>query len=130
MNIPEDLKYTEHDEWIRVEGDTALIGITDYAQDQLSDIVYLDVALEVGESKKQDELFGAVESVKAAADMYMPASGEVLAVNEELKAAPETINSDPYGGAWMLKIKLADPAELDKLMDAAAYKKNVEAREG
>jgi glycine cleavage system H protein len=130
MNIPEDLKYTEHDEWIRVEGDTALIGITDYAQDQLSDIVYLDVALEVGESKKQDDLFGAVESVKAAADMYMPASGEVLAVNEELKAAPETINSDPYGEAWMLKIKLADPAELDKLMDAAAYKKNVEAREG
>ena len=130
MNIPEDLKYTDHDEWIRVDGDTALIGITDYAQDQLSDIVYLDVALEVGESKKQEELLGAVESVKAAADIYMPASGEVLAVNEELKAAPETINSDPYGEAWMLKIKLADPVELDKLMDAAAYKKNVEAREG
>lgn len=130
MKIPEDLRYTQNDEWIRVEGDVATIGISDYAQDQLSDIVYLDVAPAVGESTKQGELFGTVESVKAAADLYAPATGEITDINEALKTTPELINSDPYGEGWMLKIKLSNADEVDELMDAVAYKKNVEAREG
>ncbi|MBN1285011.1 MAG: glycine cleavage system protein GcvH [Anaerolineae bacterium] len=125
--IPEDLKYTEDDEWVRVEGDTATIGITDYAQDQLSDIVYVEHP-DVGAAFDQGEIFGVVESVKAAGDMHMPVGGEVVEVNEALEDEPEVVNSDPYGAGWFIKIKIADPAELDKLLDAAAYKAHCDAR--
>ncbi len=128
MNIPADLKYTEDDEWVRVEGDFATIGITDYAQDSLSDIVYLELPGE-GDAFEQNEVFGVVESVKAAADLLMPVSGEITAVNDELVDAPETVNSDPYGAAWMVRIRISNPGELDALMDAAAYKAFLDARE-
>ncbi|MDV7392345.1 glycine cleavage system protein GcvH, partial [Arthrospira platensis SPKY1] len=111
MNIPDDLKYTNDDEWIRVEGEIGAIGITDYAQDSLSDIVYLELPGE-GESFAQGAAFGVVESVKAAADLLMPVDGEITAVNEALVDAPETVNTDPYGAAWMVKIKITDPAQL------------------
>jgi len=119
-NIPTDLKYTKEDEWIRVDGDEATIGITDYAQDSLSDIVYLELP-DVGDSFAMGDTFGVVESVKAAADLYMPLSGEVTAVNESLIDAPETVNSDPYGEAWLIRFKISEPSQLDDLMDAAAY---------
>lgn len=129
MNIPEDLKYTESDEWVRVEGDLATTGITDYAQDQLSDIVYVEYVADVGDTLAKGEAHSAVESVKAAADVYMPAGGTIEAVNEALTDSPELINSDPYGEAWLVKFKVSDPSELDGLMDAAAYKKYCEERE-
>jgi len=119
-NIPTDLKYTKEDEWIRVDGDEATVGITDYAQDSLSDIVYLELP-DVGDSFAMGDTFGVVESVKAAADLYMPLSGEVTAVNEALIDAPETVNADPYGEAWMIRLRMSDPSQLDDLMDAAAY---------
>lgn len=122
MNVPADLKYSKNDEWIRVSGNTATIGITDYAQDQLSDIVFVELP-SVGDSRKQGESFGAVESVKAASDVYMPIGGEVVEVNESLSDTPEAVNQDPYGKAWMIKIKIANAAELDGLMDDAAYEK-------
>jgi len=125
---PEDLKYTENDEWIRVEGDTARIGLTDYAQDHLSDLVFVELP-DVGEMLTKGEAFAAVESVKAASDVYAPASGEVIAVNSKLDDAPETINSDPYGEGWFVEIKLSNKAELNDLMDAAAYAKHCAARE-
>jgi len=127
MNIPDDLKYTNDDEWIRVDGEEGAIGITDYAQDSLSDIVYLELPGE-GESFAQGATFGVVESVKAAADLLMPVDGEVTAVNEELVDAPETVNTDPYGAAWLIKIKITDPAQLDDLMGAEAYKAYCEER--
>jgi glycine cleavage system H protein len=125
--IPEDLRYSEEDEWIRLDGDAGVVGLTDYAQGQLSDIVYVELP-EVGETFGQGEVFGVVESVKAAADMHMPASGEVIEINDALEDAPEVVNGDPYGAGWFVKIKLSDPAELDKLMDAAAYRKYCEER--
>jgi len=121
MNFPKDLKYTNNDEWVRVEGDTAVIGITDYAQDQLSEVVFVEYIVAEGDTAARGDVCATVESVKAAADVYMPVSGEVIAVNEALVDAPETVNSDPYGEAWMIKVKLSDPAELDDLLDAAAY---------
>lgn len=127
MNIPADLKYTEHDDWVRVEGDTATAGITDYAQEQLSDIVYVELPA-AGDTFKQDERYGTVESVKAASDLLLPASGIVTAVNDSLGGSPETVNKDPYGNGWMIKFTLADPAQLGKLMDAAAYQKFCEER--
>jgi len=127
--IPADCKFTENDEWILVEGETAKIGLTDYAQDQLSDIVFVDFGdVEVGGALTQGEAFASVESVKAASDVYAPASGEVVAVNEVLEDTPEVINSDPYGEGWLVAIKLSDPAELEKLMDADAYAKYCESR--
>ena len=129
MNIPEDLKYTENDEWIRVKGDTGTIGITDYAQDQLSDVVFVEILEDVGAKLEQGDPFGAVESVKAAADVYLPVSGEIIEINEALADVPEQVNTDPYGEAWMIKIKVSDPGELDSLMDASAYKENIEGRE-
>lgn len=129
MQTPEDLKYTKNDEWIRVEGDTGTIGITDYAQDQLSDVVYVEVVLAEGDEASAGDSCATVESVKAAADVYLPASGTVSEVNEDLADAPEKVNSDPFGEAWMIKITLSNPAELDDLMDAAAYKKYCEERE-
>jgi len=119
--IPNDLKYTENDEWVRVEGDTATTGITDYAQDQLSDIVFVEYLLDEGDQGNKGDTCATVESVKAAADVYLPVSGEIIAINEDLSDNPELINSDPYGGAWMYKIKLSDPSEVNDLLDVAAY---------
>jgi glycine cleavage system H protein len=126
-NIPDDLLYSEDDEWIRVEGDEATIGITDYAQDQLSDIVYLELPSE-GEQFEAGSVFGVVESVKAASDLYMPLGGEVTAVNEALVDEPEKLNDDPYGSAWMIKITLAGKDELDDLMSPEDYAAHVESR--
>jgi len=120
MNFPKELKYTKNDEWIRVEGDKGTIGITDYAQDQLSDIVFVEYLVDVGESLDKGETFSTVESVKAAADVYLPVAGEIIALNEDLPDAPESVNSDPYGEAWMIKIKISNPSELADLMDADA----------
>lgn len=119
--IPTDLKYTENDEWVRVEGDTATTGITDYAQDQLSDIVFVEYLLDEGDQGNKGDTCATVESVKAAADVYLPVSGEIIAINEDLSDSPELINSDPYGGAWMYKIKLSDSSEVNDLLDVAAY---------
>ena len=125
--IIDDLLYTEDDEWVRVEGEEGVIGITDYAQDSLSDIVYLELP-DVGEHYEKGESFGVVESVKAAADLYMPVAGEIIEVNEDLMDEPEVINEDPYGSAWMVRIKFADSDELDELMDAEAYQEFDQAR--
>lgn len=127
MNIPADLKYTKNDDWVRVEGLAATAGITDYAQEQLSDIVYVELPA-ADDAFKQDERYGTVESVKAASDLYMPLSGAVTAINEMLSSQPEIVNKDPYGDGWTVKFTLANPAELDKLMDAAAYEKYCQDR--
>ena len=126
--IPADLKYTEDDEWVRIDGDIATVGITDHAQDALSDIVYLELPNE-GDFFGTGETFGVVESVKAAADLLMPVSGDVTEINEALIDTPELINQDPYGEAWMIKVKLSDASDLDNLMDAAAYEKHLSERE-
>lgn len=118
--IEAGLLYTKHDEWIRVDGDEATVGITDYAQDALSDIVYLELP-EPGETFSAEEEFGVVESVKASSELFMPVTGEVTAINEDLLDEPETINSDPYGEAWLVKVKLSDASQLEGLMDATAY---------
>ncbi|MBN1427354.1 MAG: glycine cleavage system protein GcvH [Anaerolineae bacterium] len=119
-NIPTDLHYTKTDEWIKVDGQEALIGITDYAQDQLSDIVFVELP-EVGTSYSANQSLGVVESVKAAADIHLPASGEIVATNNDLADTPEILNQDPYEGGWIVRVKLADPSEVDSLMDASAY---------
>lgn len=119
--INDDLLYTNDDEWVRVEGEEAVVGISDYAQNSLSDIVYLELP-SVGDTYGKGDSFGVVESVKAAADLYMPVSGEVTAVNEALIDRPELVNEDPYGEAWMVRIRLGDTSELDELMDADAYR--------
>lgn len=129
MNIPADLKYTKNDEWVRVEGAHCTIGITDYAQDQLSDIVYAEVQVSAGDALDKGSAFAAVESVKAASDVYAPVSGEVIEVNDLLEETPEVINSDPYGSAWMVRVKLTSPSELDSLLDAAAYEAYLSERE-
>ena len=120
MNIPAELRYTNEHEWIRVEGEVAYVGITDYAQSELCEIVFLDINTE-GESLAQGEVFGSVEAVKTVSDLNMPVAGEVLEVNETINDQPELVNSDPYGEGWMIKIRMADPAELDTLLDANAY---------
>ncbi|KAA3665089.1 MAG: glycine cleavage system protein GcvH [Chloroflexi bacterium] len=127
MNIPADLKYTKEDEWVKVEGNIATIGVTDYAQDALSDIVYLELPAE-GDAFSAGEAFGVVESVKAASDLYMPIDGTVTEANEDLVDAPETVNSDPFGAAWLVKVEIGDPSQLDELMDADAYTKYCEER--
>jgi glycine cleavage system H protein len=129
METPTDLKYTENDEWIRLEGNIGTIGITDYAQDQLSDIVFVEIIGEIGEALDQGDACATVESVKAAADIYMPVSGNITGTNEELLDAPELINSDPYGAAWMIKFEIPDPEQLRQLLDADAYQKHCEARQ-
>ena len=128
MNIPADLRYTEYDEWARVEGEEVVTGITDFAQDQLSDIVYVELP-EVGDRFDQSETYGVVESVKAASDVHMPVSGEVVTANTELEDAPEIVNQDPYGQGWFVRIKPASPAQLDALMNANAYRARVEAQD-
>ncbi|OGO27140.1 MAG: glycine cleavage system protein H [Chloroflexi bacterium RBG_16_52_11] len=129
MNFPSDLKYTKNDEWVRVQGNTGTVGITDYAQNQLSDIVFIEVIVSVGDVVSQGDSCATVESVKAAADVYMPVSGKVIAINEALPDTPETINSDPYGAAWMVKVEISNAVELEEMMDAAAYQANVESKE-
>ncbi len=125
MNTPSDLKFTTNDEWIKVEGSTGTIGITDHAQEQLSDVVYVEIVVEVGDEVSQGDTAATIESVKAAADVYFPASGTVVAVNEELPDSPETVNSDPYGAAWMVKIELSAASEVDGLLDAKAYEAQI-----
>lgn len=129
MNIPANLKYTPNDEWILVEGSTGAVGITDYAQNQLSDIVYVEVIVSVGESVKKGDACATLESVKAAADVYLPVSGKIIAVNDALPDSPEKVNSDPYGEAWMVKVEMSDSAELDGLLDSAAYEKLLAEKE-
>ena len=121
MNIPANLKYTKEHEWIRVEGDVAYVGITDYAQSELGEIVFVDVD-SVGETIEQGAVFGSVEAVKTVSDLNMPATGEVLEFNEALNDQPELVNNDPYGEGWMVKITVNNPAELDNLLDAEGYK--------
>lgn len=120
MNFPADLKYTKDHEWIRVEGDVAYIGITDYAQSQLGEIVYVDITTE-GENVEKEEVFGTIEAVKTVSDLFMPVTGEVLEANAELEDKPELVNEDVYGAGWIIKINIADASELDALMSAAEY---------
>ena len=126
--IKEGLLYSKEDEWIRVEGDGAFIGLTDYAQDSLSDIVYVELP-DVGDAFGEGDSFGVVESVKAAADMFMPIDSEVLEINEDLIDAPEILNSDPYGSGWMIKVSISDSGQLENLMDSAAYSDYCDQRE-
>ena len=121
MNIPEELKYTKDHEWVRVEGDNVVIGVTDFAQKELGDIVYVDVDSE-GDSLEEEEVFGSVEAVKTVSDLFMPVSGEVIAFNEDLEDAPELVNSDPYGAGWMIKVLVSDNSQLDGLLSATDYK--------
>lgn len=123
MNIPKNYMFSKSDEWVLVEGNTATVGISDFAQEQLSDIVFVEYTLEPGEDAKKGSQFGTVESVKAAADLILPVGGKVIQVNETLADSPEMVNSDPFGKAWMVKLELASKADLEGLMDAAAYEK-------
>ena len=120
MNIPSELKYTKDHEWIRIEGDHAYIGITDFAQKELGDIVFVEIT-EDGETVEAGEVFGSVEAVKTVSDLFMPITGEIVEVNEELETQPELVNTDPYDKGWMVKVKLADDADLSELLDADAY---------
>ncbi len=128
MNIPADLKFAKSDEWIKIDKETGTIGISDYAQNSLSDIVYVELP-DVGANLSKGEMFGSIESVKAASDLYMPVSGSVIAVNDKLSNSPEIVNKEPYGEGWMIKIKIKDSHESDQLMDATVYKKYCEERE-
>lgn len=126
MNIPADLKYTKEHEWIKVDGDLATVGITDYAQGELGDIVYVEIETE-GETLDADEVFGTVEAVKTVSDLFMPLSGEVTEFNEGLDTDPESVNRDPYGDGWMVKIKITDASQVDGLLSAEAYKELIGA---
>jgi glycine cleavage system H protein len=124
MEFPKELKYSKDHEWLKVEGDISYIGITEFAQGELGDIVFVDIDTE-GETLEKEEVFGSIEAVKTVSDLFMPISGEVLAFNKKLEDAPELINSDPYGDGWVIKISVSDTTELDSLLDAANYKKLV-----
>ena len=128
LNHPADLKYSKSDEWVRVEGENAVIGITDYAQDQLGDIVYIELPWDASQSLEHESKFGDIESVKATSELVSPISGEVVAVNEALKDTPELINDQPYEAGWMVTVKMSNPAELDSLMSADDYKKYLQGR--
>jgi glycine cleavage system H protein len=121
MNIPSELKYTKDHEWIKIEGDTATIGITDFAQGELGDIVYVDVDT-LEDTVDRDEVFGSVEAVKTVSDLFMPLTGEVIELNEELEDEPELVNKDPYGKGWMIKVAFSDASQIEDLLDAEAYK--------
>lgn len=121
MNFPDNLKYTKDHEWVRVEGNEAVIGITEFAQGELGDIVYVDIQTE-GEELAHEEIFGTVEAVKTVSDLFMPVSGKIVEVNKGLDANPESVNKDPYGSGWMIKVALKDSSELEKLLSAADYK--------
>jgi len=122
VSVPTDLRYTKDHEWVRVEGDTATIGVTDFAANQLGDVVFVDLPA-VGKAVEQFSTFGVVESVKAVSDLYAPLSGEVVAVNGDLGSKPELVNSDPFGDGWMIRVKVGDTAQVDELLDAAGYEK-------
>jgi glycine cleavage system H protein len=124
MNIPAELKYTKDHEWVRIEGDIATVGITEFAQSELGDIVYVEIET-VGETIAQEEIFGSIEAVKTVSDLFMPLSGEILEFNEELDGNPELVNSDPYGAGWMVKVKITDTSEIEKLLDSSAYQELV-----
>jgi glycine cleavage system H protein len=126
MNIPVDLKYTEDHEWLRRDGDEAIVGITDFAQGELGDVVFIEIETK-GEELSKGDIFGTVEAVKTVSDLFMPLSGEVIEVNEALNDKPELVNKDPYGEGWMIKIKVSDPKEADNLLSADDYKKMVNA---
>jgi len=121
MNIPGNLKYTKDHEWVKVDGDVATVGITDFAQKELGDIVYVEIET-IGETLNQEEVFGSVEAVKTVSDLFMPLSGEVLELNSDIESTPESVNTDPYGKGWMIKIKLSNTSELDSLLSAEEYK--------
>lgn len=121
MNIPQELKYTKDHEWIKIEGTSATIGITDFAQNELGDIVYVDIS-SVGQDVKQHDVFGTVEAVKTVSDLYMPVSGKVMEFNKSLEGAPEKVNSDPYGDGWMVKVSISNAAEVGGLLSADQYK--------
>ncbi len=125
MNIPSDLRYTPDHEWIRVQDDVAYVGITDFAQSELGEIIYVDVTSQ-GETIEQGQAFGAIEAVKTVSDLFMPATGEVLELNEELEAHPELVNSDPYGDGWIIKVKLSDPEQVNNLLDSEQYAKQIQ----
>jgi glycine cleavage system H protein len=126
MNVPTDLKYTPNDEWIKADDGVGVVGITDFAQSQLSDIVFVEILVAVGDEVKAGDACATIESVKAAADVYMPASGKIIEINESLPDSPELLNAEPFGGAWLVKLALSDPGELDGLLDAAAYSAKIE----
>lgn len=125
MNFPEDLKYTSEHEWVRLDGDVATVGITDYAQDQLGDIVFVELPGE-GETLEKGDTFGVVESTKSVSDLYVPLSGTVIESNDPLLDSPEILNEDPYGEGWMIRIKISDPQEVEALLDVKAYQKQIE----
>lgn len=124
MNVPGNLKYSKDHEWVLVEGDIATVGITDFAQSELGDIVFVEIETE-GESLDQEEIFGSVEAVKTVSDLFMPVSGEIIEFNTALESTPEAVNSDPYGKGWMIKIKMSNQAELDSLLSAAEYQDHI-----
>lgn len=121
MNVPSNLKYTRDHEWVLIEGDTATVGVTDFAQGELGDVVFVEIETE-GESLSQGDTFGSIEAVKTVSDLFMPMGGEVIGVNEKLEANPEVVNKDPYGDGWMIKIRVADATEADALLSADDYK--------
>ncbi len=126
MNIPENLKYTKDHEWVAVNGDEATVGITDYAQNELGDIVFVEIETE-GDTLEKEEVFGTIEAVKTVSDMFMPVSGEITAVNAKLEDEPDVVNKDPYNDGWMIRIKVQDTSELDDLLSAEDYKKLIES---
>ena len=126
MNIPANLKYTKDHEWVSIDGDIATVGITDFAQKELGDIVYVEVET-LDQTLAQDEVYGTVEAVKTVSDLFLPLSGEIIAFNDALESAPETVNSDPYGNAWMIKVKISDASEIEKLLSSEEYKKLIGA---
>ncbi|MCK8522440.1 glycine cleavage system protein GcvH [Aquimarina sp. D1M17] len=126
MNIPSELKYTKDHEWVKIDGDIATVGITDFAQGELGDIVYVEVET-VGEELDQEEVFGTVEAVKTVSDLFIPVSGEIIEFNETLESDPELVNSDPYGEGWMVKIKISDTSQIDSLLSADGYKEVIGA---
>ncbi|MFT6983457.1 MAG: glycine cleavage system H protein [Crocinitomicaceae bacterium] len=120
MNIPQDLKYTKDHEWVRIDGDVATVGITEFAQSELGDIVYVEIETE-GETLANEEVFGSIEAVKTVSDLFMPVSGEITSFNEALEGSPETVNSDPYGDGWMVKITMSDASQAEALLSADQY---------
>jgi len=120
MNIPAELKYTKDHEWVKLEGDIATIGITEFAQSELGDIVYVEIET-IGESMEQEAVFGSVEAVKTVSDLFLPMSGEIIEFNEALESNPELVNNDPYGEGWMVKVRVSNPSEFEALLDASAY---------
>ncbi|HQH40605.1 MAG TPA: glycine cleavage system protein GcvH [Bacteroidales bacterium] len=126
MQVPSDLKYTKDHEWIRVEGNQGVVGITDYAQKELGDIVFIEIETQ-GEKLGKEDVFGTIEAVKTVSDMFMPVSGTVLEINPKLESSPDIVNKDPFGEGWMIKISIDDPSELDTLLDAEGYKKLINA---